>query len=209
MPIPTIRPPRNSSGADPTRLVTRAEAARRLDVNASGGLRKMMRCGLLPESPTDADVGRWEGRPFLGLASGELTVLRTDSKEPSPPVYPKDPRRWLGYDVTMTDVELEDASLRWWRCKPARVLYNELFAVTIAEFPVALYLLHEHVDQRRFGDEEFDRHRFAGALLARLDDNLELDVRSSPALPESDVRTIMSSRIRTTSGGPIGYLEVD
>ena len=169
----------------------------------------MMRCGLLPDTPTDADVASWEGRPFLGLSTGELTVLRTDSKEPSPPVYPKDPRKWLGFDVGMNDFELEDASLRWWRCKPARVIYNELFAVTIAEFPVALYLLHEHVDHRRFGDEGFDRHHFAGTLLARLDADLELDIRPSPALSESDIRTIMASRIRTSSGGPVGYLEAD
>lgn len=209
MTIPRIRPPGGPAAVDPTRLVTRAEAARRLDVNASGGLRKMIRCGLLPASPTESDVERWEGRQVLDLESGELTVLRTDAKEPSPPMYPTDPRKWLGFDITMTEAELEDASLRWWRCKPERVVNNELFAVTIAEYPVALYLLHEHVASNRYGDEKFDRHHFAGVLLARIDRNLELAVAPSSAVSESDIRSIMASRIRASSGGPIGYLEAE
>jgi hypothetical protein len=168
----------------------------------------MIRCGLLPPAPTDSDVARWEGRPSLSLATGELTVLRTDSREPAPQ-EPSPPRDWIGFDVAMSDAELEAASLRLWRCKPIRVMNNELFVVTIAEFPVALYLLGAHVGSYRVGDEEFDRHHFVGDLLARLDSDLKVDTRPSPAMSESDIRTIMGSRIRTSSGGPIGYLEAD
>ncbi|WP_148046169.1 hypothetical protein [Nocardioides marmoriginsengisoli] len=67
-------------------------------------------------------------------------MLRTDARAPADrDKYPDDPRNWMGFNVEHSDEELEAASLRWWRSDPRRVVDNELFAVTVATFPVAVY----------------------------------------------------------------------
>jgi hypothetical protein len=173
----------------------------------------MLGTGLLSDPLTDASIARWEGRPVLELEAGELTVLRTDVKAPSQLKYRQDPRRWQGFDVRMNNRDLKAASLRWWRCAPPRVLDNKLFVVTIAEFPVALYLLREPADgglvaSQRFGRENFDRHHFEGDLVARLDANLAVFYEEGlPPWLTKLAPVVMSARIRATSGGPIGYLE--
>ncbi len=169
---------------------------------------KMIRARMLPVPITVADVDRLTNWPWLEVVSGELTVLRTDAARPADmSLHPTDTRTQIGFSVDHTDAELEDTSLRWWRSEPQRVLENELFAVTVSTFPVALYRITGHeAPQKRLG-EDFDRYHYRGELLARVTPGMV--VRTSKPLPaELTVRAkqVMSSRIKVNSGGPVGYL---
>lgn len=152
---------------------------------------------------------------WLRVVSGELTVLRTDAQGANG--YPNDPRQWEGFHTQMTDLEVSAACLRWWRSDPARVCDNQLFVVTIATFPVAVFTVNRDLDAAdplpqtiRVPHETFDRHRYNGVMHARIkgDGSVYVD----PGLPDEldrPVRQIMRKRINTTSGGPIAYLDVD
>jgi hypothetical protein len=45
----------------------------------------------------------------------------------------------MGFHVDHTNDELAETSLRWWLSDRERVVGDELFAVTVATFPVAVY----------------------------------------------------------------------
>ena len=74
-------------------------------------------------------------------------------------------RRWVGFHVQHSDQELDESTLRWWRCDPARVLDNELLVVT---YPVAVYRILDRADTIVRPDESTPRHGFTGQLLARV-----------------------------------------
>lgn len=106
-------------------------------------------------------------------------------------------------------IELEAAALRWWRSDPERVLENGLFAVTVATFPVAVYMIaiDGHSGSIRCPGERFDRQQYIGTLLARVGPGMA--PRVSPDLPdwlEEPARQIMGSIIEVVAGGPVGYL---
>ena len=88
------------------------------------------------------------------------------ARRPTATKYPDDPRTWMGFHVEHSDEELEAASLRWWRSDPHRVVDNELFAVTVATFPVAVYRILEIAGNITRADEDTRRHHYAGQLLA-------------------------------------------
>ncbi|WP_446225015.1 hypothetical protein ACTWPB_07850 [Nocardia sp. IBHARD005] len=166
-----------------------------------GSFEKLIACGVVP-TPIDADqIGSLASRPRLGVASGELTVLRTAA----PSASHEPDRDWIGFSVGFNRPVLEAAALRWWRCDPTRVLDNELFAVTVATIPVAVYAISALEDTYQDqGDET--RHRFTGDLLARWGEPLTPDI--DPRLKER-AEQIMSSRISVSSGGPIAYLNAE
>jgi hypothetical protein len=188
--------------------LTRTAAAARLELHVAH-VDKMVRAAMLPLPITAASVNQLLGRPKLRVVDGELTVLRTDARRIADRArYPHDPRRWMGFHVDHTDPELEETSLRWWRSDPARVRDNELFAVTVATFPVAVYLVLGHEASYTREDEDTPRQHYAGRLLARITPGMVVSRREPmPRHLRPLVEQIMSSRITVSSGGPIGYLE--
>ncbi|MFR9802576.1 hypothetical protein ACL02T_09775 [Pseudonocardia sp. RS010] len=205
MPLPSFDLP---AGADRrSETLSRTVAAARLELHVAH-VDKMIRAGMLPLPITAASVDQLLGRPRLRVVDGELTVLRTDARQQADPAkYLSDPRRWLGFHVQHTDAELEETSLRWWRCTPDRVMDNELFAVTVATFPVAVYQITGHKESITRPGEDKPRHQFAGELLARISPGMVGTVREPlPGHLRPLVERIMDSRIIVSSGGPIGYL---
>jgi hypothetical protein len=183
-------------------------AAARLDLHVAH-VDKMVRAGMLRLPITVPSIERLLGRPKLRVVDGQLTVLRTDARQDADRAkYPHDSRRWMGFHVQHTDTELDETSLRWWRCDPARVLDNELFAVTVATFPVAVYHVTGHRESYTRPGEEGPRHNFVGKLLARTSPGMVAAPREPmPGHLRPLVERIMASRITVSSGGPIGYLE--
>ncbi|MGV9336960.1 hypothetical protein [Nocardia sp. NPDC003726] len=184
-----------------TRSMNINDAAAALKISRAS-CEKLIACGVLP-TPIDAEqIASLASRPRLIVASGELTVLRTAARSAA-----REPDRdWIGFHVDFSDRELTDASLCWWRCDPARILDNELFAVTVATVPVAVYAITALEDAfHPLGEPEI-RHKFAGDLLARWNQPVTPDVDSRL---RDRVQQIMSSRISVSSGGPIGYLNAE
>jgi hypothetical protein len=188
--------------------LSRTAAAARLELHVAH-VDKMVRSGMLPLPITAAAVDRLLGRPKLRVVAGELTVLRTDARKTADRAkYPGDRRRWMGFHVDHTDAELDETSLRWWRSDPVRVLDNELFAVTVANFPVAVYRISGVEDSYTRSDEDSPRQHYAGQLLARISPAMVASRREPmPGHLRPLVNQIMASRITVASGGPIGYLE--
>jgi len=206
MPLPVLAAPADGPESRPA-TISRSVAATRLDI-AYGSVSKLVRCHVLPVPIPAALVDKLAARPDVVVVHGELTVLRTGSKEPADPAkYPEDERAHIGFDIALTDAELEETSLRWWRSDPEVVLDNEVFTVTVATVPVAVYRITAHVGSYTRPDENRPRHHYAGQLLGRLRADLEPDMRQdTPGHLRVLARQILTSRIRTSSGGPIAYL---
>jgi hypothetical protein len=206
MPLPVFAAPT----APPIRpeTLSRTAAAARLELHVAH-VDKMVRAGMLPLPITAAAVDQLLGRPKLRVVEGELTVLRTDARQTADQrKYPADGRRWMGFHVDHTDAELDETSLRWWRCDPARVLHNELFVVTVANFPVAVYRVEGHEESFTRADEDTPRQHYNGQLLARITPGMVARRREPmPGFLRPLVDQILDSRITVNSGGPIGYLE--
>jgi hypothetical protein len=206
MPLPTFAPPATPTPQPDT--LTRTQAASRLELNPAG-IDKLVRAGILSTPITADEVQHLTGRERLQVTSGALTVLRTDAREEADrSKYPADSRRWMGFHVQHSDQDLEAASLRWWRSDPAKVIDNELFVVTVATFPVAVYRILERADSVTRADEDVPRHHYAGQLLARVHHGMSVIYpQDTPGHLRLMAKQIMSSRIVVSSGGPIGYLE--
>lgn len=206
MPLPTLAQPATPVPIPET--LTRTQAASKLELNPAG-VDKLMRAGILSSPIKASEVRGLTGRERLQVSAGALTVLRTDARrEADRAKYPTDPRRWMGFHVDHTDEDLEAACLRWWRSDVTKVIDNELFAVTVATFPVALYRITELVDSVIWDGEETPRHHYAGQLLARVHPGMSLTYAAD--IPENlrlMAKQVMGSRIIVSSGGPIGYLE--
>jgi hypothetical protein len=206
MPVPVLAVPADGPEPRPA-TISRSVAATRLDI-AYGSVSKLVRCHILPLPVPAALVDKLAARPDVVVAAGELTVLRTGSKEPADPAkHPEDERKYIGFDMGHSDAELEETSLRWWRSDPDVVLDNEVFAITVATVPVAVYRITGHVGAYTRPDETRPRHHYAGQLLGRLRADLEPDMRQdTPGHLRTLAEQILRSRIRTSSGGPIAYL---
>lgn len=188
----------------PPDTLTRSQAASRLGI-AMGAVDKLVAAHVLALPIRSDIVERIERRSYLVAEEGELTVLRTDARKPA---YPGEDREWIGFSTEHSDIELEQTSLRWWRSDPDRLIDNELFAVTIASVPVAVYKIDGVEDKRVRRGEDRPRYHYRGILLHRSHPGMS-DLPLSPAVPvryQDQVCQIMSSRIKVVSGGPIGYL---
>jgi hypothetical protein len=201
MPLPTfdVAPP----AARPA-TVTRTHAAERLGLHPAG-VDMPVHAGIFPTPMLAANVHKLASRPYLQVADGALTVLRTHARAPG---YPGEDREYVGFHADHTDAELEETSLRWWKSDPERVLDNELFVVTVSTFPVAVYRILDRVASKvREGEVEF-HHHYSGQLLARVYPGLApVFPRATPAPLHNLARQIMGSRIAVPNGGRIGYLE--
>lgn len=189
--------------------LSRTVAAARLEVHVAH-VDKMIRAGMLDIPITeDAVADLRVNRTVAEAVEGELTVLRTDARAPSDTEkHPDDPRKWMGFHVDHTDAELEETSLRWWRSDPARVVENELFAVTVATFPVAVFRINGVLETIIRRGEDAPRHQYDGTLLARATRGMRVSLKEPmPGHLKETVRQIMESRITVNSGGPVGYLE--
>lgn len=206
MPLPAFAPTRTTPRPH---TVNRTMAAARLEVNGPA-IDKLMRAGLLSTPIQAAEVDRLAGREWLEVIAGELTVLRTDARDIADPAKmpSTDTRALVGFHVDHSDTELIDSSLRWWRADAGRVLENVLFTVTVATIPVGVYALHALAGTHQRPGEKWLRYHFNGTLLARMHrgqtisyaENTSADLRAL-------ARTIMSSRVSASSGGPLAYLE--
>lgn len=206
MPLPAFAPPATAPAR--VEILNRTQTAARLGINGPG-VDKLVKAGILGLPIRADDVEQLMGRDRLQVTAGELTVLRTDARaEADPTKYPTDTRKWVGFHVQHTDHELAESSLRWWRCDPERVIDNELLAVTVATFPVAVYRILGKVDTTVRPDETTPRHAFHGQLLGRIYPGLSPTFpQDTPGHLRSMAKQIMNSVISVTSGGPIGYLE--
>jgi hypothetical protein len=206
MPLPTFAPAATPTPRPAT--LNRTQAAARLELNPAG-VDKLVKAGIL-DLPIKADsVARLTGRERLQVLDGELTVLRTDARASADrDKYPDDRRTWMGFHVEHSDEDLEAASLRWWRSDMHRVVDNELFAVSVATFPVAVYRILGTAGSITRADEDTPRHHYAGQLLARVHPGMEVTYpQDTPGHLRGLAKQIMHSRIVVSSGGPIGYLE--
>ena len=208
MALPTFYSP--STPRIGVETITRTVAAARLELHRAH-VDKMIRARMLQPQITATEVDGLRSRPILRIQSGELTVLRTDARrEADRSKYPHDSRRWMGFHVEHDVAELEETSLRWWRSDPRRVLSNQLFVVTVATFPVAIYQITGHAIPYTRADEDQPRQHYVGNLLARVSPGM-ISTMCEPMAGELRplVKQIMDSRITVESGGPIGYLEPD
>lgn len=208
MPLPTFAPV--TAKAQPSETMNRTQASSQLGLNGPS-VDKMIKAGMLVAPIRSSKVRDLTKYERLRVTDGELTVLRADARAESDPVlYPDERRRWIGFHVEHTDEELEASSLRWWRCNPERVLDNELLVVTVATFPVALYLLEDKMGPLIRPGENQPRYGFTGRLLARVSPGMEITHnRLAPGHLQKSAKQIMRSRIAVSSGGPIGYLEAE
>jgi hypothetical protein len=197
--IPIFAAPQHLAGPAGDSL-TRTQAAALLGISPTG-VDKLLKVGLFPTPIATALVLDLAARPRLEVLQGALTVLRT-----SPPSAASegDGRR-IGAHLDMADDELTWASLGSWRCDPAVVLANELFAVSVSTIPLAVLRVTGAERPVRFDDGQL-RHRFTGELLARLDPDLSARVLTAEAALAGAARQILTSRVSVSSGGPIGYL---
>lgn len=200
--FPTFHSQRLAEGAIERITLSRNQVSARLGISM-GAVDKLIATRLIAPRPTPADIDALNAMPYLKIATGELTVLRGSSRADA---YDDD-RPFIGYHPTMTDDELEAATLRWWRSDPERVQRNGLFALTIATFPAAVYQITGIQDRHERDGEDGARYHYEGRLLARRDPGgySPFD-RPVPGHLKDAVRTIMGSRIKVASGGPIGYL---
>lgn len=215
MALPTFvlqDPPSAQRHMNPTLAALRIGVARR-------SIDKLTAAGVLPSPLTEGAVENLARRPLLQVASGELTVLRTNSKTPA---LESDDRPFIGFHLKHSDDDLEATALRWWRSEPERILDNQLFAVTLGTIPVAVYEVLVHSESLP-AENRVLRHRYTGVLLARLtprdtptygvmesrtDDVFDIVTPLAGSHPLIDsAAQIMRSRIVVDSGGPIGYLE--
>lgn len=186
--------------------LTRAQVAARLELHLAA-VDKLIRAGIIKAPFLSSQISLLAGRQRLQVIEGELTVLRTDARADA---YRDegDDRAYIGFHTDHTDLELEETSLRWWRSDPERVIDNELFAVTVGTFPVALYRITGKLDTKVRNDEDRPRHRYAGQLLARVHPGMEITIaRDIPGHLRERAVQVMNSRVVVNSGGPIGYLE--
>jgi hypothetical protein len=206
MPLPAFYAP--SAPRIGVETLSRTVAAARLELHRAH-VDKMIHARMLQPKITAAEVDALRGRPKLRVQSGELTVLRTDARQDADRTkYPHDERRWMGFHVDHTPTELDETSLRWWRSDPARVLDNQLFVVTVATFPVAVYQITGYEASYTRPDEDQPRHHYAGTLLARVTPGMVARLcEPMPGHLWRLVEQVMESRITVNSGGPIGYLE--
>lgn len=191
--VPTARPA----------TVARTHAAERLGLHPAG-VDMLVHAGIFHLPLVAATVNKLAQRPYLQVAAGELTVLRTSARMLG---YPWEDRRYIGFHADHTDAELEETSLRWWRSDPDRVLDNELFVVTVSTFPVAVYRIVGLVASKvREGEIEF-HHHYSGQLLARVyPDLVPVFPQATPGHLHGLARQIMRSRIAVSRGDRIGYL---
>ncbi|WP_217615947.1 hypothetical protein [Cellulomonas sp. GbtcB1] len=203
MPAPEFAPP-TSPEADERQTLSRSQAATRLKISM-GSVDKLISAGILGSLPLQAAVvEHFASWPTLTVRAGELTVLRT---APRAPAYPGEGREFIGYHVDMTDEQLAAASLGYWRSDPDKVVGNELFAVTVASFPVAVFRITEKVKTVTRDGEDRPRHLYAGDLLARLRHGAQVQWSATmPGHLRDRVRQLMHSRVVAESGGPIAYL---
>ena len=186
--------------------LSRTQVAARLGVHLAA-VDKMIRAGMLQHPFLESAIRRIEGRKRLQVVEGELTVLRTDAREPA---REGEDRKFIGFHTEHTDEQLAETSLRWWRSDPERVLDNELFAVTVGTYPVALYLLTERAGTITRDDEDVPRHHYKGRLLARVRPGMIVSIQKDiPGYLKQRAEQLMNSRIVVNSGGPVGYLGVD
>ena len=204
MPFPTFAPV-DGVKRPPVEL-TRQQIASRLGLHRAG-VEKIIDAGMLEHPFMASEVDAMANRQRLGVVEGELTVLRTDAWADAD-LTEKPWRRYIGFHTTLSNGELEATSLRWWRSTVETVLGNELFAVTVATFPVALYRITGHLGSFTREGEKHQRHHYEGQLLARVHPGMK--VRLEADIPEhlkTPTRQVMESRIVVNSGGPIGYLK--
>ncbi|CAD6015962.1 hypothetical protein [Agreia sp. COWG] len=205
MPFPVFEKSERHPLSD-DRLLTKREVSNELDTDDTNP-RKLFGAGMLPEPTPISSLRPFLGREYLGVSAGELTVLRTDQRVLSNVRYPRDPRKWIGFHVDHTDMELSESSLRWWRSDPDKVVDNQLFVVTVAEFPVALYMINHLIETMTRDHENRPRHHYSGRLLARVHAGMSTSFAADLPADLLDTATqVMNSRIRVSSGGPIGYL---
>lgn len=189
-------------------ILTRAQVAARLELHLAA-VDKLIRAGIIKAPFSANQISLLAGRQRLQVVEGELTVLRTDARADA---YRDegDDRTYIGFHIEHTDLELEETSLRWWRSDPERVVDNELFAVTLGTFPVALYRVTGRLATKLRDDEERPRHRYEGQLLARVHPGMQATfAKDMPGYLRERAAQVMNSRIVVNSGGPIGYLDAN
>lgn len=189
-------------------ILTRTQVAARLELHLAA-VDKLIRAGVLTAPFSASQIGVLASRQWLQVVEGELTVLRTDARADA---YRDegDSRAYIGFHTEHSDHELEETSLRWWRSDPERVIDNELFAVTVGTFPVALYRVTGRLETKIRDDEDRPRHRYAGQLLARVHPGMQTTfAKDMPGYLRERAAQVMNSRIVVNSGGPIGYLDAN
>ena len=170
---------------------------------AVDGVTKLIDGGVLPADLPRGAVETLASRPYLSVADGGATILRTAARTEA---YDDD-RQHIGVHVDMTDDELEAACLRWWRSDSKRVLELELFIVTMSTIPFAAYLVDGVVTtQQRLG-EAGERVHYSGRLIGRIDANGQWrTLTEDPDWAREALARLAHGRIKVSSGGPIAYL---
>lgn len=167
-------------------------AAALLDI-APAGITNLTAAGILSHAPDGyprSQVEDLAALPLIHVEDGEITVLRTTGAAASD----------SGVHVGMSDHELAERSLCWWRGDVARMVRAQVFVVTVSTIPVAVYWLRGCVASRGSGLSQ--THHLDGELIA----HRERGVVAGDELQREMAATIMSGRILTPRGGPIAYV---
>lgn len=121
------------------------------------------------------------------------------------------PRKWAGLGADMTDKEVSEATLRWWKTSGRqRVLDAGYLLVAIGGITVGLLAIEGW--EWGTGDKD-DRIEYIGTLVARVDDVLSREIRIVDESVDQDVRDfaqqVLATRSTTRGGGVINLLDAD
>lgn len=206
--LPAIDMVPGSNAAEST--VTHATLASMMGV-ATRTAKKLVFSGIVSNPVTRDEAEALRDRQELVVTDGVLPVLRTDAA-----TYARDDsgRETIGFHVDQSDHELSEACLGYWNADGDRIVEAGVLLVTVATVPVALFDIAGIRSDSRPGKVGFN-----GELIARLrraDTSNPLAQKGEATRVKLYVvrgderrwaRDVMSTRVWTTSGGPIAYLE--
>lgn len=182
-------------------------AAQALDVSPRS-IRMLLEAGVLP-SLKSSHILSLSKKPAFIKSKGLQPILRTGVAG-----FDTDENRPIGYGAEMSDDDVLEASRRWWRADPEKLIAARYLPVSLGGLNVALLGIRgleesirvDVLDKNEKPGKEV-RHSFDAYLVARYD--VENDVVLMKTGDSDDTvaaLTLLGHFQRSVSGGPIAYL---
>lgn len=148
-------------------------------------------------------------RYFIAPSGAEQPVLRTGVEG-----FDENEQRKIGYSDEMSDADFVEASRKWWRADPEKIVRAYYLPVSCGSMIVGLLGIDGIEDSIRVTDEAKTkgnvtevRHSFNARLLARYDADTDFVVMHTDDADDVAVaNTLVGHFQRSVSGGPIAYL---
>lgn len=175
-------------------------------------IEKLIEGGFFP------DMSAWRfvelsKREVILSATGNQPVLRTSS---TLEYDVEDNNRVVGCRADMTPDVLVEATRKYWRCNPHRIIDSGFLPVSVGAVSVAALRisgldgepLHETGTNANGSEYSYDRYAFEAELIARLPEiGGEIEYFVTPTDIEREKCELMFGAIQgSVSGGPIAYL---